>query len=312
MILQPAYGATGRAYKEFLETVINSYGDWINFAKFMDAIHGAVTEGLQDSKFMLPSSLTALLQKNAERLLSNVSARKNISELFKVCYTVEERIFQLFLPGYVLYLVTDILKFISTSLRSRITTTPPTEEGGVINNEYLETIHYVAGAKTRAFYKKSLQFPKHTAWRNIGRVISERLLESETVPGPPGSVKGWTMAQSRGRLFFVSGILFDFFCGVARELEKQTSKVRVDCEAVIEKLCENGIVILWDDAVGDSMSQTESFNFMSGMIRAFCQTFGVGKSQRMINAIRKKGEASIPLRHRVAPKSNPVPSAIPK
>lgn len=130
------------------------------------------------------------------------------------------------------------------------------------------------------------------------------MIESDTVPGPSAYVKGWTNAQNRGKLLYISGLLFDFFCGVVIILEKQALKKIVDYPDVIEKVCQSGLVLLWDEAVGDSMTENESFKFMNCLIESFCQTLTVGKAQKFVNSIRKKGEAALPLRARVAPKTS--------
>jgi len=57
---------------------------------------------------------------------------------------------------------------------------------------------------------------------------------------------------------------------------------------------------LWDEAVGDSLSESESFNFMCGLIRSFSQTFAIGKAKRIINVARKKAEASVSLRSKLS------------
>jgi len=303
----PACLEKGQQYREFIQLLLerhNSFGDLEEWNQFKYVIHCAITKGLGNSRFLLPSSLTTILQKNVENLLSDVNERRHLSDLFKVFADFsDEEMVQFLLADYVLFLVTYIIQFVSLCVRKSIPAPLVIPTGMEISdNDYLETIYYVAGAKVRAFYKKSKKFPKHSGWKNIGRVINERLLESDSVPGPPAHVKGWTAAQSRGRLFFVSGLLFDFFCGVVVLLEKQGSKKRVDFDDVIQKVCESGVILLWDEAVGDSMSQEESFKFMSAMVQAFCQTFTVGKAQRLINSMRKKAEASIPLRHKVVPK----------
>lgn len=281
--------------------VIDSHEGWTDFDDFKESVHKAMTAGLQDNKFLLPSSLSVDLQRNAEFLLSDLQERSALSELFQLSCPVDENIFQMFLSSYVLFLVTAIVKFISTSVMESLT--PPSEKPFEVTNDYLEAVHYIAGSRVRAFYKKSQRFSGNVAWKRIGTVISERLLESDSVQGPPASVKGWTAAQSRGRLFYVSGVMFDFFCGVAIALEKQNSKFKVNYEGIVQSVCDSGIVLLWDEAVGDSLPPSDSFNFMRGLIVAFCQTFGSGKVKRLVNEMKPKGEASIALRHKVAPKS---------
>jgi len=91
----------------------------------------------------------------------------------------------------------------------------------------------------------------------------------------------------------VSGALFDLFCGVADILEKQTSKLRVSVVDAIEKVFESGVVLLWDEAVGDSLPEADSFNFICGLIRSFCQTFTIEKAKRTSNRMRKKAKALI-------------------
>jgi len=62
-------------------------------------------------------------------------------------------------------------------------------------------------------------------------------------------------------------------------------------------------VILWDGVVGDSLSESASYELMCGMIYSFCNTYGVGRTKELMNKFRlTKGEASIALRHKVAPK----------
>jgi len=134
-------------------------------------------------------------------LWTNLKERNRISALFQLCLPCNEEMFQFFVSDYVLHLTMDVVKFVSASMRPNTETLPQSDADpndkeataaakAAAYIEYLKTIHYISGSKVRAFYIKSRQFPKIPVWKRIGRVIAERLLESEVVPGPPAIAKG--------------------------------------------------------------------------------------------------------------------------
>ena len=313
LLAKPAFGNTGEKYKELLHYIVSNadsiplHPEWNECFKI---IHESVTEDIGEHKILMPSVLMNSLIKNNENFLSDVEQRKRLCGLLNICVVVDESVVRrdallnLFVSDYTSMLVIEIFKYYSRCLRSNVqqSVDKPVE----LDQEDKETIHFVGGFVVRSFYKKSKSFQGNVGWKKIGKLIVEKLLESDTVPGPPAIVKQWTISQDRGKLFFISGLLYDFFCGVTEILEKtcRNKLVRVDAGNVIESVCHGCAVLLWDEAVGDSLSEKASYDLMCGMVRSFCTTYAVGKSKNLINDIRKtKAEASIALRAKVAPKS---------
>lgn len=311
----PAFGAVGKQYQELIDylriipDLPNSPASSSQWKEFFEVVHGVITSDLGEYKILLPSALVGVLMKNCDNLLSDPELRKNLGALLQACTECNISVCHCFVADYVLILVTKILKYYASCLKSAVVNS--LQDGVVpvvLDGEDLETIHYISGSVVRGFYKKSEQFPRNVGWSNIQVLILNKLLESDTVPGPPESVKGWTMAKNRGRLFFVSGALFDFFCGVAQILKKCTQETsRVDSSKVIESVCQGEAILLWDDAVGsDFLSESASYDLMCGMTKSFSNTYGGGHMKKLLNDIRKnKAEASLPLRARVAPRSKP-------
>jgi len=298
-----AFGEIGAKYKELINALsTNDLSRLQEWNEMFNVIHTAVTENIGGSKVLLPSALITVLQKNVENFLSDLNVRRYVSDQILVIVPCDKSIAHQFVCDYVLALILKVVKFVRSSMQQNKTHCAVLTKEIEFDVEDLEAIHYIGGSTIRSFYKKSQQFPKNSGWAMIGRVITQRLLESDNVPGPPQIVKGWTIAQNRGSLFFVSGVLFDFLCGVTEILEKDSSTQGVNHDFVLEQVCNSGFVLLWDEAISDSLPEELAYNFMKGMVRSFSQTFGVGKAKKILNAARKKAEASVPLRHKVAPR----------
>lgn len=262
-----------------------------------------MTKDIGENKILMPSALVNILMKNCDSLLSDLSQRKKLCDLLQMCMVCDKVIANMFIGDYILMLVMKIFKYFSACLKSENTISEIALPE--LDNEDKEAIHYISGATVRSFYNSSRSFPKHVGWNNIGRLIAEKLIESDTVPGPPLPVKAWTISRNKGRLFFVSGVLYDFFFCLAQILHViSKNKLRVDANLAIEKVCQGNAVLVWDEAVGDSLSESASYDLMCGMVRSFSNTYGAGKVRELLNQIRKnKAEASLALRARVAPKS---------
>jgi hypothetical protein len=305
LISKPAAGEMGVKYKELLHYIVtneDSISALPQWNTCFHIIHEAITEGLGEDKILLPSVLLDTLGKNIENILVNFELRKQLCELLEVCVVSNNNLLHCFLADFTYLLVTEIFKYYCSSLKDEVQRNVAVQVE--LDIEDLEAIHYISGSVVRSFYKKSVLFPKNVGWSNISKLILEKLLESDTVAGPPEIVKGWTKARSKGKLFFVSGLLFDFFVGVAKILHEPTqNKLRVDSSLVIESVCHGCVVLLWDEAVGDCLNEKASYQLMCGMISSFCTTFAVGRSKELLNKIRKnKAEASLALRARVAPR----------
>lgn len=310
MSLLPAFGAVGKQYQELIDylkiipDLPNSPANTPQWKEFFQLIHEGITADIGEFKILLPSALVGVLMKNCENMLSNTDLRIKLCELLQVCVNSNTNVCHFFIADYVLILVTKILKFYSSCLKNEVVN-EDSAEPVVFDIEDLESIHYISGATVRGFYRKSDQFPKNKGWDNIRNVIFHKLIESDTVPGPPEHVKQWTISKDKGRLFFVSGALYDFFTGVAEVSKKIVKKQsRVNPSKVIEEVCKGHIVILWDEAVGsDYLSENASYDLMCGMIKSFSNTYGGGHLKKLLNEIRRnKAEASLALRARVAPR----------
>jgi hypothetical protein len=303
----PVLGVMGTKYKELLAD-LKAQSDAKELSsewdEFLGIVHSAITENVGEKKILLPSALVELLTANCEKLLTDLDKRKDLCKLLQGILKCESKLCHLFTADYVMLLVKRILIFLSSCLRVRDNPVQNVERNVTLDHEDLETIHYISGSVVRAYYRKGCRFTKSAGWKKILNVITDRLLESDSVEGPPAIVKGWTNAMNKGKLFFVSCKLFNFFVGVAQILEKVTSdRLKVDHDLVIESVCQGVNVLLWDEAVGDYLSESASYSLMCGMIHSFCNTYGVGRAKKLINKFRHcRAEASIALRPSVAPK----------
>lgn len=303
MIDLPAFGEDGARYKELVTALsTNDLSRIKEWNEVFDSVHARVIEKVGSSKVLLPSALIVILQKNVENVLSDVNSRMHLCQLIQILAPCAKFTAHQFICDYVLSLILEVLRLVSATMRENMTKCVLWNKEIELDVEDMESIHYVAGATVRSFHKKARQFPKNPGWSLIGRVIHERLLESDTVPGVPPIVKGWTKNKDKGKLFLVSDVLYNFFCGVTELLEKDTSTHGVNHDFMLEQVSNSASILLWDEAVSDSLPQQLSYNFMKGMVRSFSQTFGVGKAKKVMNAARKKAEASVPLRHKVAPR----------
>ncbi|XP_034255468.1 uncharacterized protein LOC117653723 [Thrips palmi] len=304
MKLRPAFGPLGQQYKAVVQNAKDIANGSLNIPQWNELfkiIHEEATKDVGECKVLLPSALISVLMKNCDRQLSDRCHRKKLCDLLQMCIACSTSVANIFIADYILMLVTKMFKYYSSCLKKDVT--DQRVEVVELDNEDKETIHFISGAVVRAFYKKSRAFAKsNVRWAKIGNLITNKLLESDVVPGPPAIVKGWTIAKNKGRLFFVSGALFDFFVGIAETLEKTIDKkFRVDSNRVIEAVCQGTVILLWDEAVGDCVNEALSYDLMCGMTRSFCNTFGVGLAKKLLNK-RRKAEASLPLRAQVAPR----------
>lgn len=302
---KPAAGGMGGKYKELLHYIVtneDSIAAIPQWNKCFRIIHEAITTDLGEQRILLPSVLLGTLVKNNEEILVNIELRKQLCELLEVCVVSNNNLLHCFVADFTSLQVTKIFKYYSSCLKDGVqrNVVVPIE----LDTEDFETIHYVSGSTVRSFYRKGIQFPKNVGWCNISRLIVEKLIESDTVPGPPLIVKRWTISRNKGRLFFVSGLLYDYFVGVAKILHEVTqNKLRVDSSLVIECVCQGCVVLLWDEAVEDGLNEKASYELMCGMTRSFCSTYAGGKARQLLNQIRKnKAEASLALRASVAPR----------
>lgn len=199
----PAFGVEGVKFKELLAAMssedLTNLDEWNSV---FDSIHDAVTDSLGNSKVLLPAGLITTLQKNVETLLSDVEERKRLCDLLQVCVKGDRYIIHRFVADYTLHLMRDILQFISQHMKSNLPQCEVTSQAIEFDREDLEAIHYVSGATMRNFYRKSQNFTKDRGWRLIEKVICERFLESDSIPGAPEIAKGWTKSKDRSRLFF--------------------------------------------------------------------------------------------------------------
>ncbi|KAK3925946.1 Transcription factor STP1, partial [Frankliniella fusca] len=285
----PQYGVIGAKYNDLLLSLssgdFSTNNEWDLFTK---KIYCAITEGINDSKFLMPSSVITVLQRNCEAFLSKIEVRKQLEDTLQVCVQCESEIAQIFIADFSYLVAYDTLKVICDSIKRSRSQSAVINKTLVLDSDCLETVFYISGSVVRGFYKKAQKFVNNSSWRDIGKVITERLLESETVPGPPLPVKAWTLAQNRGKLFLL--------------LEKDTSARGVNHDFIQEEVNKSCLPLLWDDAVSDSLHEDLSYKLMCGMVRSFSQTFGVGKAKKIMNAARKKADALVPLRHKVVPK----------
>lgn len=306
LVQSPVSSSKGQRYKTFLTSLLDDnvalHADW---SEAMTKIHFAVTKSLENSKLLMPSALVNILLQNADELLSDVPLRTDLCALIEVCIPgeiCEKSLIDIFIADYAFGLVKSILKYYADSLKEGCQSEPEREDVE-LTDEDKEVVHYVGGAVLRAFHRRSKQFPNSAGWKNIGRAISEKLLESDFVPGPPACVKAWTAAQDRGGLFNISGALFIFFSGVVQILKRTTEVTRINHEKVIEEVCSGAVLLLWDEALGDALSENQSYSLMCGFVRSFSNTYGRGHAKKLINEYKTKGEASVPLRHNVAPRN---------
>ncbi|KAJ1531350.1 hypothetical protein ONE63_000034 [Megalurothrips usitatus] len=204
----PAFAESGEKYKELLQGLQpDTVGALPEWNAFLNTVHEEVTKSIGDSKILLPSAMVDILIGNVEQLLCDLQQRSQLLKLLQACVQCDGSAAHCFVADYALALVKHVIKFFSDSLKNSSTSTSVGKDIE-FDIEDKEAIHYISGSVVRAFYRKSQLFPRNAGWSRISVVIVQKLLESETVPGPPAIVKGLPKIKASCSLFVDCFLIF--------------------------------------------------------------------------------------------------------
>ena len=106
--------------------------------------------------------------------------------------------------------------------------------------------------------------------------------------------KYWTALLNRKSLLFVNDNALPFFIDLCKLLQLvERVDGSVPHAAVMEKVVEtNHLTMKWDSIVENSLSEFESFRFMSKVIRSVANTYGKGVMLRRMNARARTSNAN--------------------
>jgi hypothetical protein len=298
----PAYGPTGDQFKDLVLAIQDLPRNNEEWEYFRFDVCDALVEHVANQKYLLPSTLLNTVTGAAEYLLSDREQRDHLVEhLTEVApASTSKEIMQNFICDYILKCVTELISFISLSVRGSNNQALKTVR---FNEEDQQIIHYCAGANIRGFLNMAKRFPRNESWKRIALCIQSQILESDSAASG-NQQKIWTESQSRGRLLDVNAKAVDFFmCIYKCCILCERSDGCLQFHDVLKKLHEEGGTAIWDCLVSDTLSPKESLNFMNGVVRSFTQTCGNGIARKRLNELAgQKAMISLTLRHRVAPK----------
>lgn len=159
----------------------------------------------------------------------------------------------------------------------------------------LQLVHHVCGACLRAHLRNAYTYPKNQYMRNVRDCILEKFGQI----GQPSvldkkSPKYWTSLLNRKSLIFLHESALPFFIALAKLLQSlETPEGTPLHSTVMEAVVSNAaLTTLWDATVGNSLSDDESFRFMTQVIKSLGNSFGKGTMLRRMNAKAKTGQAN--------------------
>lgn len=152
----------------------------------------------------------------------------------------------------------------------------------------------MSGACLRAHFRNAF-IPKNEYMKNVKQCV----LTEFAVIGRPSVIEKkspqyWTSLLNRNSLLFLNDSALPFFVAVSKLLQSLgTPDGCLKHDKVMDAVVANpSIVTLWDAVVENSMSDGDSFRFMTQVIRSLTNTYGKGVMQRRMNAKARSGKGN--------------------
>jgi len=131
------------------------------------------------------------------------------------------------------------------------------------------------------------------------KVVKECILEKFATVGHTNvtnrrSVKYWTSLMNRKSLLFLHERNLPFFIAVSKLLQSlESGDGSLHHARVMDAVTGTpAITALWDSIVDTSLSDDDSFRFMTQVIRSLTNTFGKGVMMRRMNAKAKTAKGN--------------------
>ncbi|KAK3932319.1 Zinc finger and BTB domain-containing protein 6 [Frankliniella fusca] len=289
----PSYGQRGQLFRELLGEISCSN----NFDAFSTPILEKMVGSIDTKKCLMPSALLKSLDGEMENILCDNDLFYRCMSFLKLSDYFDIDVQSQFFLEFCLALVSEIFKFISSTFRnnavSRVVRSMP-----ALDIEDKQVIYYIEGSIMRGYLRIAFRYKANSKWKEISSVLKNQVLCEQ----PSGDIDAeWTKQLDRGRLLYITVPCQRFFISLTQIVyQNESNNGSIDYDLIIKLVSNCDTSILWDNVIGDSLSEEMSVGLMNDVVSAFCKACGRGIARRRLNALREKPIISMPTRHAVA------------
>ncbi|XP_034236667.1 uncharacterized protein LOC117642521 [Thrips palmi] len=281
-----------------IRSVLGDLKQNIHGSAFLTIVLSLIQEVLSSkarSKAM-PSALRPVLQTELSKIYSDSDKRKKLMDTFLEVTTTKESIAWNIIFIFIKKVMDSTFITMCAKIRgSDLLSTKHLSKDDFNHHLSQQLVHHVSGSCLRAHFRNAYTYPKNRYMRNVRDCILEKFGQI----GHPSvmdkkSPKYWTSLLNKKSLFFLHESALPFFIELSKILQsletRQGTPLHKD---VMEVVVSNAaMTTLWDATVGNSLSDEESFRFMTQVIKSLGNRFGKGVMLRRMNAKAKTGKAN--------------------
>lgn len=293
----PVAEKTGAQYRLLLGQVWEqSTSDaWDEFAR---KVCEQLLNPIKSVKYLLPSALASALTQSADTMLCDLPLCTSILSVLELSTFDPEYLPMQFLLEFTLCLVTQIIAFITKKLYSYVLPRVSRKVHQQVDDECRQVIYYMAGSIIRGYFRIAYRYKSSRTWALIAEVMKSNVLSDKPMVTVDAA---WTKSIDRGGLLHPNEKCQEFFVSLTSLIFLHENRDgSINFEEVLGKVLKSNMSAMWDEMIGDSLSESVSLNLLTDIVQCHCRACGRGFAKRRLNKVREKPMASMPTRHLVA------------